>query len=175
MQETGRIGRDGGQSFACVLSHKNANYGINMSEESKNYVKLDTCRRKFLVESFGHSVKMTDAAKCCDICSSTTPSVMESCQLDSHLAIPLRPVREAFTSAMLQDLEDRLKHLIENSGGPLYLPPHISSHIYPELIVKIIDQHTSLATTNDLMELGCYSPEIALQIINILNDIQPLI
>ena len=73
VQESGRVGRDGNISHACVLYHPYCNIGKNMSTESKAFVKLNSCRRQHLLDYFGTEQPdnvITPEHNCCDICTS---------------------------------------------------------------------------------------------------------
>ena len=60
LQETGRAGRDGGQSWAVVLHHGNANKGSVVSDACKEYAKLTSCRRAYRLKAFIYAVTLED-------------------------------------------------------------------------------------------------------------------
>lgn len=55
VQESGRVGRDGTSSQACTLYHRHCNVGSSMTDEAKEFIKLKTCRRKYLMDYFAET------------------------------------------------------------------------------------------------------------------------
>ena len=70
IQESGRAGRDGGQSISFVLYQGLMLNHVN--KDIKQYLKVDCCRRKHLLSSFDLNSKIhypTPLHLCCDICA----------------------------------------------------------------------------------------------------------
>lgn len=171
LQETGRAGRDGGKSWAVVLHHGNANKGSVVSDACKEYAKLKTCRRAYLLKAFGHAVTLEDREKCCDICSSTLRSLPEVLiQEEEHEPINII-VRQALDDAQEEDLTQQLNRLNGDRTG-MYLVPKL---MYPQLVKKIIKHHQNISGVQDVMRLGCYSTHMAESVIAVLDEMVPLI
>ena len=70
LQESGRAGRDGQQSFATVLKYPHSTSG-NVGQGMKDYVnETSECRRKILLQPFDASSDCNgDLHNCCDNCS----------------------------------------------------------------------------------------------------------
>lgn len=71
VQESGRAGRGGEQSYAILLSYSGCTRH-KISDEMKEYMQENkTCRRKLLLHPFGYDVLGTEIPHlCCDVCSS---------------------------------------------------------------------------------------------------------
>ena len=70
IQESGRAGRDGGQSISFIL-YKGLMLN-HVDKDIKQYLKTDSCRRKCLLNSFDLKSKVNYPAPshlCCDICA----------------------------------------------------------------------------------------------------------
>lgn len=70
IQESGRAGRDSLQS-TCILLY-NGVLSANCENDMKQYVQIQQCRRKWLMEHFGCQSNHVNynTHKCCDICAS---------------------------------------------------------------------------------------------------------
>ena len=66
IQETGRAGRDGKQSFAVLLLVKGARHN---SRELIHYINAKTCRRNILFNDYeGYIPNVQNLCVCCDMC-----------------------------------------------------------------------------------------------------------
>ena len=72
LQETGRAGRDGAQATAILYYGGLDMSSVNVTNEMKDYCKLKTCRRTFLLKDFDgtdiSNVSVVTDCSCCDIC-----------------------------------------------------------------------------------------------------------
>ena len=78
VQESGRVGRDGQQSYAILIKYKKCLSGSRISTAMKDYItaKVGECRRVKLYSVFPFSVKPHKTPHlCCDICESTCDCV----------------------------------------------------------------------------------------------------
>ncbi len=68
-QESGRVGRDGQQSYAVIMNYSGRGKGV-IKQEMREYVdsKAVTCRRKQLMSHYGEVVNIANDHNCCDIC-----------------------------------------------------------------------------------------------------------
>ncbi|XP_052783086.1 uncharacterized protein LOC128219316 [Mya arenaria] len=73
IQQIGRCGRDGRRSESCVYFNKSdiASNKVNLSDHVRKYLSLDSCRRKYILNYFGHSDEVISEQNidCCDNCS----------------------------------------------------------------------------------------------------------
>ena len=79
IQEMGRAGRDGLPS-SCLVLYNNSDIGINkgyLHKSIPDFLRLETCRRQFLMEYFGSQYinDISDKSMCCDNCSSSLEEV----------------------------------------------------------------------------------------------------
>ncbi|XP_052806704.1 uncharacterized protein LOC128235959 [Mya arenaria] len=73
IQQIGRCGRDGRRNESCVNYSKSdiASNKVNLSDHVRKYLSLDSCRRKFILNYFGHSDEVVSEQNIdsCDNCS----------------------------------------------------------------------------------------------------------
>ncbi len=81
MQLSGRAGRDGSQSVAVIIEHPGAGSGLKTSEEMKEFLRGEVCRRKVIRESFPSKPSNVSILKhnCCDICAKTCTCDVNIC------------------------------------------------------------------------------------------------
>jgi len=114
MQESGRCGRNGEQSDALLLYN-----GLNLKaadSDMKEYVKLSTCRRKFLLKHFSASPRsdFPSGHMCCDICAESCQCQGGHCNMDLHLPIVVEEVEEycrSISNEKMSELREKLDAL----------------------------------------------------------------
>lgn len=90
----GRAGRDGQPSRATLYYNASdiARNIAGMSDEVREFCRLQTCRRDFLARHFGNTVDRDStlpAHNCCDICAPTCPC--QNCQVATGEVIESEP------------------------------------------------------------------------------------
>lgn len=195
MQETGRGGREGQRCSSVVIYHRDAAKGDYMSGESKEYLKLKTCRREYLLKQYGCQPSL-DRAKflCCDICTQqyaccncndfvTCNHVEQLCfcvkWCYSVFSFTMSPVEKPVnlckrTKISLSDIALLHQDLLDLRTKEGILPENICD-VYPELINTIIDNHEYIGSVNDVLEAGAYSFDIAEKLVVLLNKYSELL
>lgn len=185
MQQVGRAGRDGSKASATL--HYNASdigtHKSYLSDDVRNYCKLTTCRRRFLVEYFGGDhEEMVPAHNCCDNCSNDCAcfdclgnrdlfdgSDIELLQAES--LIESSPKISAIATNVLQQYFDTEN---QQYAQDYMIPEMITglSQQFATQLAKYVDSYKSLDT------LTCYFPDVErdylVQICSILEAISQL-
>ena len=126
IQEIGRCGREGTMSKATLFYNNNDVGGnvVHLQDEMREYVRLTTCRRRFLMNYFGFAVDDgRDRHYCCDNCRRSCHCNCEIClsQLLEHACNMEDSVtaHEDLRKCCLQSLTYYFS--LENSviGGPI--------------------------------------------------------
>ena len=82
LQQSGRIGRDGGQSYAHLLLHKNCFKGMKIEQDMKEFAKGSlSCRRRTLLKAIDNPTSAPLEIKhlCCDICARGCRCIDDKC------------------------------------------------------------------------------------------------
>lgn len=191
VQETGRAGRDGKKSEAIIIYHQHALLGSVTECEMKDYVKITTCRRAYLLQAFDEIPVSAGSPNCCDNCASkfsccSCPKetfcnhigyqcfCVRSCGLYSVAHTYPKSIQtepEAVTTALSPDHLAQLKaelQILRSATTASTLPTNIGN-IYPELIDSIIENHIYFSSPQDILEVGALSIEDATSIYNLIQ------
>ena len=192
VQEVGRIGRSGEQSYAVLLVHKDSNKGANMSQECKDYSMTAGCLRTKIMHYFSEEKTPQSPDTCCSPChmsamswgqcdhdgiacqcvkwsisdkSMISPLDSTPCQTESLKLIVRDPIPD------LQAFRAELQKLSSDKSS--FLPDHVSSQIYPELLDNLMLNHQYCASVADIQSLGTFSSNTATTIYSILDSFSP--
>ena len=197
MQETGRVGRDGQQSHAIILHHRDSTKGKHMTSEVKEYTNLQSCRRAAILKWFDEgSSSLTGTLYCCDNCSSKysccSCSMNEPCNHNTQscfcvkwcfmLSIPERQIgghapRIACRETMDPTGKEKCREamLTQRTVQSPMLPNYVTSLVYPTLVDNIIGAHPYIRNAEDIAKLGAYNLETATALLDILNTFSVLL
>lgn len=88
LQESGRAGRDGAQSYAVLMNYSGSSGRFQTAENMKQYVKNEVlCRRELILEPFGYTPSHDPNRplhRCCDICATHCLCGGDVCSDQSH-------------------------------------------------------------------------------------------
>ena len=172
IQETGRVGRDGLQSYAVALIHSDSNKGPNMTSEVKNYSKSTTCLRKQLLAYFDETLDIELGEKCCSNCS-TKLSISEIDDIPPPIDASPSVCRPKMSDTSLVLCREKLCSLGEETIHPL-LPSHVGSQIYPKLMDLVMSEYEHIGGVQHICTLGAYSAQAAQSTFDILEEFAPL-
>ena len=115
-QESGRIGRDGKQSHAVIILFPKCFTTCKVEQPMKMYLKTNECRRKPLLEHYGHSSTCTmEKSLCCDNCASDNSGVgwveeqLQNIRLSSN-------TKEQANSLVRKATESKVRDSAKNRG-----------------------------------------------------------
>ena len=189
VQQSGRAGRDGSQAHSIILHHPHALTG-EVSDEMKQYVKGDSCRREMLMTAFGETMQSRPPGfRCCDICarafSCCSCGAIELCEHTQQNcycvkwccmlpSINLQHEEQESKAACRQEMsvaayQKCVAELTALGGDQPTLPQNVNG-FYPELIASVMDKYCYIGDVADILNLGALSVGDANDILNILNN-----
>lgn len=194
MQESGRCGRDGKQSFAILyyskrqLSQKKVDGSYVLSEDMRIYCKNESvCRRKLLMSAFEdnpHFDQPKPAHLCCDVCAHVcschdcdqskkativSPDEIEAFAEEEIFSPPVL-LTEAQQQAVIKKVTTYRSSLCKNS--PIIFGQEIVTCLPDSLIKKIGKQAANISHVSDLFNLGVVSVVVAQDIFDIIEDVK---
>ncbi len=148
-QESGRIGRDGKQSHAIILLFPKCFITCKIEQNMKNYLKTNECRRKTLLEHYGHSSICTmEKSLCCDNCAGDNSGVgwieehLQNLQLSSNIkeqaVSVVRKATESQRQEVRQKIEDYRDSMLQGEASAMYTGVDLASGLSLELIDAIV-------------------------------------
>lgn len=192
MQESGRCGRDGKQSFAVLyyskrqLSLKKVDGSYVISENMRIYCKNESvCRRKLLLSAFEDDPYFDQpkpAHLCCDVCAHVCSC--HDCDQSKKAAIvspdetfaeedphsPPALLTETQKQAVVEKVTTYRSSLCEDS--PIIFGQEIVTCLPDSLIRRIARQAANITNVSDLLNLGVVSLGVAQDIIDIIEDVK---
>ncbi|XP_072023205.1 uncharacterized protein [Amphiura filiformis] len=190
-QESGRVGRDGKQSFAILINFKGRGKG-KFNDDIKTYMnEQKKCRRKMLVEHYGHeAITTTMPHNCCDFCSRSCKCgddelCMQSVGWAERAFIEQESNETVKKTMYSRDVKagerETVKNLIvkyqqslvdDGNEGSLYTGTSIASGLPLQVIQQIVDQLHTIHDAADLQErFPLFNPAHAHRIWNIIDEI----
>ena len=166
IQEIGRAGRDGSPAVATLFYNMTdiSNSAKGMTDEMKNFCKLDTCRRDYLCQHFGFpsgSSVFVNKHECCDncekdcLCELCTEKQMLLCdnkQVDNAKPKKLQPSMKEHLELTLLEYFSAENEIIAAPNADLITGLSVtfakeisSNHIFYTEKDNIINKHTILS------------------------------
>ena len=195
IQESGRCGRDGERSFACLyyskrqLSRKRMDDGHIISEEMRIYYTNQlVCRRNLLMRAFEdnpHFEQPKPIHQCCDVCAHTCScsncaqaqaTAMSSVEFEAFVeadAIDDSPSVLATGAHVQRAVIDRLTAYRDSlcEDTPVIFGQEIVTCLPDSLIRKIGRLAANITHVSDLLDLGVVSIGVAQDIIDIIQHV----
>lgn len=187
VQESGRAGRDGAQSFAVVIRHSNSLRG-SIDPSMKEYIKTTQCRRKLILEAFGASPTLISPVTCCDNCTYkasccehsepgclcvkldinflTSPAISPDTAAASS---PITKTRTFMSAKQVTECRQAISDkLMSESDNPV-LPNNLTPQVYPQFLDNVMTNYRNYLTARDIFGAGAYSLATCEQVLTILE------
>lgn len=197
IQEIGRCGRDGRQSYAVIVYHQDSLKGSHITESAKRYVRSQQCLRVTLAEEFGTTYDEVPKHLCCSLCfaqCSCCSCGLSSICLHVYESIGCYCVRSCYTVPVfnvnkpeatcvcrpnlplesLQQLRISLMAYNDHVSG-VTLPSFMTHLNYPQLVDNIMNNYQFISKPEDITSMGAYSPSLAQHFYEVLDKHCPLL
>lgn len=190
-QETGRIGRDGKQSYATLLKFPGCFAACKVHERMKDYMETTQCRRQLLLNHYEVSVpSQVIQHLCCDNCSDKCDCSSDSCNADvtkgwlaKHLMRPsastetpqhfhpqMRTVTDSQRVELQQKVEAYRDSLLQGQEDAMYSGIDMTSGISVSLISTIVQNCHLICSYEDLLKYPFFNDTDAKEIWNVITE-----